>query len=89
MKLLNPHKHIDGIPNYIVIMTLVNCDNKGNPYMLAMYSEKPLSLNEKNDHNNKGFIASVSNQKVFYLLKSNKNARYTEYNEYYLTYGNM
>jgi hypothetical protein len=26
MKLLNPHAHIDGIPNYVIIMTLINKD---------------------------------------------------------------
>jgi hypothetical protein len=58
--------------------------------MLAMYSESPLNQNaNKSGHNSKGFIASVTNKKVFYLLKSNKNARIAEYNDYYLTYGNM
>jgi hypothetical protein len=42
MKGINIHTAIDNIPNYIIIMTLEKCDNKGKPYMLAMYSERPL-----------------------------------------------
>jgi hypothetical protein len=46
MKLLNPHAHIDGIPNYIIIMTLSNFEKSGKPYMLAMYSAKSLKHND-------------------------------------------
>jgi hypothetical protein len=42
MKLLNPHAHIDGLPNYVIIMTLTNKDEEGKPYMLMMYAEKAL-----------------------------------------------
>jgi hypothetical protein len=38
MKIQNPHKHVDDVDNYIIIMTLENCDKTGKPYMLAMYS---------------------------------------------------
>jgi hypothetical protein len=80
MKLLNPHKHIDGKPNYVVIMTLMNCDERGKPYMLAMYSEKALKYKNDNQRwNENGFIASVNNNAMFYLLKSNKTARIAEY----------
>jgi hypothetical protein len=27
MKLLNPHAHIDGIPNYVIIMTVTNSND--------------------------------------------------------------
>jgi hypothetical protein len=37
----------------------------------------------------KGFIASVTNKKAFYLLKTNKNASVTEYNQYFITFGNI
>jgi hypothetical protein len=75
MKLLNPHVHIDGKPNYVVIMTLVNCDFRGNPYMLVMYSEKALKPYQKNQTDEeKGFIASVNNKQIYHLLKSNKKA---------------
>jgi hypothetical protein len=42
MKKINPHAKIDDIDNYIVIITLNNKDSKGKPYMMAMYSERPL-----------------------------------------------
>jgi hypothetical protein len=42
MKTINIHTAIDNSPNYILIMTLENCDENGKPYMLAMYSERPL-----------------------------------------------
>jgi hypothetical protein len=42
MKTINIHKVIDNIPNYIIIMTLKKCDEKGKPYMIAMYSERAL-----------------------------------------------
>jgi hypothetical protein len=38
MKKLNPHSYIDGVPYYIVLVTLKNKDNDGKPYLLAMYS---------------------------------------------------
>lgn len=43
MAVLNPHVTIDGVPNYVVIMTLCARCPKGKPYMIAMYSEKEQS----------------------------------------------
>jgi hypothetical protein len=42
MKVQNPHLHIDNVPNYIIIITLEKCDEKGNPYLLALHSERAL-----------------------------------------------
>jgi hypothetical protein len=86
MKLLNPHIHIDNIPNYVVILTVQNTDNDNKPYMLAMYSER--ALKEKDTLNTgKGFVSSVSNRKTYSLLAKDKNARLTEYNQYYIVFG--
>jgi hypothetical protein len=69
MKDINIHTAIDNIPNYIIIMTLEKCDEKGKPYMLAMYSERPLKK-ENILNTDKGFVASVTNKQTFYLVKN-------------------
>jgi hypothetical protein len=43
MKVQNPHKHIDNIQNYVIIIELEKHNDKGNPYVLAMHSERPLN----------------------------------------------
>jgi hypothetical protein len=37
------HKCIDNVPNYVIILTIKECDATGKPYMLAMYSEWALN----------------------------------------------
>lgn len=66
MKDINPHLCIDEIPNYIIIMKLDNKNKRGENYLVSMYSERPLSKTG-GTNNGKGFIASVTNRKPFYL----------------------
>jgi hypothetical protein len=86
MKLINPHIIIDGVPNYIVIMTLNKRGERGKPFMLAMYSEWPLKADGPRN-TGKGFVASVTNRRPFYMVKNDKTARLTEYNQYYIVFG--
>lgn len=87
MDSLNPHCYIDGKANYVVIMTLKNVNEEGKPYVLAMYSERPLKPKDEINNGN-GFIASVTNRKAFYLTKSTQmSPRVTEYHEWYIVYG--
>jgi hypothetical protein len=51
--------------------------------MLAMYSATALTQNPTTN-STKGFIASLTNKKIYTLLKSNKNAKIKQYNQYYL-----
>jgi hypothetical protein len=76
MNLINPHIKIDNIPNYIVIVTLDNKDENKKPYMMAMYSEKPLKPSDPSNNGN-GFVASVNNRRVFNIIKTDKTARLT------------
>jgi hypothetical protein len=61
MKQINPHIFIDGVPNYIIIMTLEKRNELGKPFMLAMYSENPL-LSDGPLNTGNGFVASVTNR---------------------------
>jgi hypothetical protein len=67
-------------------MTLQKVHQTGKPYMLAMYSETPLQKGETLN-TGKGFVASVTNRRPFYLVKIDKTARLTEYNNYYIVFG--
>lgn len=80
MKDINPHLKVDSIPNYIVIMKMKNRTKDNKHYIMALYSEE--ALEEKGKINRgKGFAASVTNRKAFYLTQSlTHNPRLTEYN---------
>jgi hypothetical protein len=86
MRLLNPHPFIDNRENFIVILTFARHTLEGKPYMIAMYSERPLIKHSWEFNTGKGFVASVTNRRVFRLNKS-KNATLTEYNEYFIIFG--
>lgn len=58
----NVHDYIDAHPHYVVIIKLRNGS------IIAMYSEIPLKEGLF-DNRGKGFIASVTNKKAFYLRK--------------------
>jgi hypothetical protein len=81
------HSKIDNFPNYIIVMTLKNKDQRGNPYMLAMYSERPLNANDKTLNTGKGFVSSVTNKTSYHLLPNNLTARLTDYNDYFVSFG--
>jgi hypothetical protein len=51
-----------------------------------MYSETPLQKGETLN-TGKGFVASVTNRRPFYLVKNDKTVRLTEYNNYYIVFG--
>jgi hypothetical protein len=87
MKIINPHVCIDNEPNYAIIMSLGNRDEKGKNFLLAMYSEKALKYTDSINKES-GFVASVTNGKVFHLVKTNKTASLTEYNQYSIVFGN-
>jgi hypothetical protein len=61
MKYLNIHNHLDNIPNYIFIITIINKDKYGKPYLLALYSAIPLDPKNNALNTGKGFVASVTN----------------------------
>jgi hypothetical protein len=86
MKTLNPHVHIDDIPNYLIILTVQNKSKKNKPYMMAMYSERALKQNDSINQG-KGFVCSVTNKKTFYLVNNDQSARLTEYNTYGIVFG--
>ena len=54
--------------------------------LVAAYSQEPLV--EGRENCKEGFLASLTNQKSYYLKKSNPKARLTSYNEYYIVFGN-
>ena len=75
------HRYIDGHSNYVVIVRLVN----GN--LIALYSEKELV---DNGERNKGlgFILSLNNKKLLKVNHNIENSRATDYNQYYIVFGN-
>jgi hypothetical protein len=88
MKIINPHVKIDNEPKYIIIATFVNRNEKNEPYMIAMYSEKELSIQDQTINNtSKGFVASVTNRKAYYRVLTDKSSRLTEYNQYFMIFG--
>jgi hypothetical protein len=72
METLNIHSFIDGVPNYIFIIQLEKRNKFNKPYIVAMHSERPLKKNDS-PNTDKGFIASVTNKKSFFLIKNEHN----------------
>lgn len=62
MEVQNIHSSIDDVPNYIFVIQLQKCNDRGKPYMIAMYSERALKRKDQ-PNTGKGFVASVTNKK--------------------------
>jgi hypothetical protein len=87
MRGIDLHSKIDGVSNYIIIMEAERRDERGKPYLLAMYSERPLIRSDTTQNTGRGFVASVTNRQTFGVLKKDASARLTEYNDYYIVFG--
>jgi hypothetical protein len=87
MHVLHPHRTIDGNDNFVVIVTFQSCNAEGKNYMMAMYSERPLVKGTSEFNVGRGFVASLTNRRVFKLVKNNKDAALTEYSDYFIIFG--
>lgn len=69
-------------------MKLTNTNKDGKNFIICFYSEMPLCQN-KVANNGRGFVAAVTNRKVFGLKNNpSHNPRWTEYSDFYFVYGN-
>jgi hypothetical protein len=57
-------------------MELEKVDEKGDPYLLALHSERALTADNVLN-TDKGFVSSVTNKKAYYLVQSDPTARLT------------
>lgn len=89
MSAVNPHQILDDVvPNYIIIIKMKSKNEKGQNYLMALYSERPLS-NNTGTNNGLGFISSVTNRATFFLRNGTaSNPRVTEYNQFFIIFGN-
>lgn len=90
MRDINPHLIIDGVPNIIFVVKCPTLNKFGSNYIFSMYTANPLIKNAPTN-NGLGFISAVTENQTFYLKKSsssNSNPRITEYNEFYIIFGN-
>lgn len=76
----NFHLYVDNIPNYVVILKLKN-EN-----LIAAYSENALA--SVGGNKGPGFIASLTNKKKTCIDSTIEGARTTNYNQYYMIFGN-
>ena len=73
------HPLVDGREHYMVLIKL------DNHMKVAAYSKEPLCKGKEN--RGPGFLASLSNEKVF-SLKNTEKAKLTVYNDFFLKFGN-
>ena len=73
------HPLVDGHSDYVVVILLKN------GLKIAAYSQEPLLKGTENK--GPGFIASLTNEKAFFLKKTEK-AKLTVYNDFFLKFGN-
>ena len=57
-----------------------------NGFIIVGYSENALVDGELNV--GKGFLGSITNERMFYLKKNVPQAKLTQYNQYYIIFGN-
>ena len=79
MKKMSFHEEVDNQNHYVLLIRLQN------GMLIGAYSQQGLTKDQTNTGN--GFICSISNETVFHLKKHSK-ARLTQYNEYFIIFGN-
>ena len=72
------HDHIDKKPHFVVVVRLES------DMIVAGYSQE--ALQEGVENNSQGFIASLTNEKAFFLRKAQKTV--ISYNPYFIIFGN-
>lgn len=78
---VNFHSYIDGKPNILLIIKLLN----GN--LLAGYTKYSFEPN-KTKHTSGGIIMSLTNKKAFYQNTNKDKAYATVYDPYFIIFGN-